>query len=139
MRERFDTQNLLDGQTELFVCGVARQFQNADIFQVAISASIIQSVADYEFIRNPEANVMGSHVLNSPGFFIEQNGNAQRAGMPLQQNALEIVDRKASVEYVLHENYVEPFDAAIQILSQPDLARTASLKAVTGRSHEVDR
>src|ERR1700681_4613232 len=91
------------------------QREHTDVREVAVALGVIQAVADHEFVGDGEANVIGADFREAARWFIEQHGHAQTSGLPLIENAQQILERHARVQNIFDDDDRFPFDAGVQI------------------------
>src|SRR5580658_2185906 len=114
-----------------------RKSEDADVFQIAITFGVVEAVADDEIVGDLKTDVIGFDLLDAARGLIEERGDAQGFGLALFENAQQVGQGDAGVEYVFDHDHVQTFDAAIEIFQQADLTGTFFVFAVAGDRDEV--
>ena len=128
-----------DSVSGMVIWSCGRKGEDADVFQVAITFGVVEAVTDDEIVGDLETDVISFHLLDAARRLIEERGDAQGFGFALLEDAQQVRQGDAGVENVFNHDYVEAFDAAIEIFQQADLAGTFFIFSVAGDGDEIYR
>src|ERR1700677_1171192 len=122
-------------------CGMLfrRKAENADVFQVAIALCVVQAVTNHKLVGDFKTDIVRLHILNPARRFIEKRGHAQSFRFSLLQNAREVAQRQAGIQYIFDHHDVKTLDAAIEVFQNAHLAGRLFSFAVTRHGDEINR
>jgi hypothetical protein len=63
-----------------------RGLKDANVLEVAVSFSVVESITDYEFVRDGKADVIALDRFQAARRFVEQRGEAERFRTSLAKN-----------------------------------------------------
>src|ERR1700691_626091 len=123
------------------VCGMLfrRKAEDADVFQVAIAFCVIQAVAHHKFVGDFKTDIVRLHIFNPARRFIQKRSHPQSFRFSLLQNAQEVAQRQAGIQYIFDHHDVKTLDAAVEVFQNAHLARRLLSFAIAGYSDEIDR
>src|SRR5258708_4289981 len=98
------------------------EIEDADVAEVSVVLRIVEAVTDNKFVGDSKSNVVGMDSLDAALGLIEKRRDAQSLWAALLKDALKIVQRKAGIENIFDQNYVQARDAGVQVLGEPNLA-----------------
>jgi len=114
------------------------EVEDADVGEVAVALVVVEAVADYEFVGDDEAKVLGANVGDAAFDFVEENGDAEVLGFTLFEEAKEIFEGEAGVENIFDDEDGTAFDADVEIFIEFHFAGGIGALAVAGDGDEVE-
>ena len=104
--------------------------------QIAVILIVIQTVSDDEFVGDFKAPVIGCYVCLAPFRLVQQRGDADGFRLPSEQQFLEIGERGAAVENILHQQQVVIFDRTLEVKDDSHLSGGDGRGAI-GRDSDI--
>src|SRR5882724_2966742 len=97
--------------------------KRANVRQITVALSVIESITHHKFIRYGEANIIARDWHLPARRLIQQRSNAKRLWLMPQQDLAQPRQGQACVQNILHKNYVLACQRLIHILRHSHLTR----------------
>src|SRR6266542_3369593 len=113
--------------------------EDPDEGEVAVGLGKVQTVAHDEMVVDGEAQVVHGNVLVSGDPLLQEGANLDGLGMTRAQDLDDLVQRRAGVHDVFHDDDFAARDVGGEVAHQPDVARGLGRRSGGGDLEKVQR
>lgn len=113
-------------------------FQYANIWQIAVTAVIVQAISDDERVGDFKPVVIDRDIYFAARWLAKKRRNPDRTGTPFQEEGLQLAERNACIDDIFDNQDITASDITVQIFTDLDEPRRRRLSTITGANHEIE-
>ena len=114
-------------------------FYYSDVWKISILLCIIQSVSNYELIRNLKSCPVYVHIFHTAVWFIKQCAKTETCRLSLTKYVHQIIQCITGINDIFHDQYFLILNRLIQILRKSYNTTGLCSVAIASNTHKVHR